>query len=349
MRDRRYHGWASKASIWSLLMAAVCVLSPFGSTAQAIDAATATPQSEKLAEGVRQLFDGGAPRGVADLRAMQSQVQKMTDQLAKCTVGVQVLNAWGSGVIISKDGYVLTAAHVAGKPNREATFVLADGSEVTGKTLGLFRTMDAGLMKITKPGNYPFAEMGNSGGLKDGQWCIAMGHPGGYQKERGAVLRVGRITFLGADAITTDCTLVGGDSGGPLFDMEGHVIGINSRIAGPLTANMHVPVSAFKESWDRLTTGDAWGHLPGHEPYLGVTGKLEAQVAEIASVKTNSPAEKAGIQVGDVVIKFDDKDIADFQALIAAVADCQPNESVKVELRRGEEIVNVRFRLGKRE
>src|SRR5688572_12721069 len=177
--------------------------------------------------------------------------------------------------------------------------------------------MDAGLMKITLPGEYPFAEMGNSTRLKDGQWCVAMGHPGGYQEDRGVVLRLGRITFLGNDAITTDCTLVGGDSGGPLFDMDGHVIGINSRIAGPLTANMHVPVSAFKESWDRLTKGEAWGHLPGHSPYLGVTGKKSTQGAEIASVKSNSPAERAGLKSGDVVIRFDDKEIADFEALIA--------------------------------
>jgi len=346
----RFRDWA-KALV--LLLAAGWFTGFAPGPVGAVDVATATPHAdkEKVAEGLRQLFNGAAPRGVADLRAMQSHVQRITDQLTKCTVGVQVGAAWGSGVIISKDGYVLTAAHVAGRPNRETDveFRLSDGRTVKGKTLGLFRTMDAGLMKIVEPGVYPFAEMGNSNRLKDGQWCLAMGHPGGYQEDRGVVLRVGRITFLGNDAITTDCTLVGGDSGGPLFDMEGHVIGINSRIAGPLTANMHVPVSAFKESWDRLTKGEAWGHLPGHEPYLGVSGKLEAQGAEIASVKSNSPAERGGLKIGDVVLKFDGRDIAKFEDLVAAVAECQPNESVKIQLRRGEEKLDLRFRLGKKE
>jgi serine protease Do len=336
-----------------VLLLAACFTGLDASRARAVDVATPAPHSdkEKLAEGLRQLFDGGAPRGVADLRAMQSHVQRITDQLTRCTVGVQVGNAWGSGVIISKDGYVLTAAHVAGRPNleRDVEFRLSDGRKVKGKTLGLFRTMDAGLMKIVEPGEYPFAEMGNSNRLKDGQWCLAMGHPGGYQEDRGAVLRFGRITLLGNDAITTDCTLVGGDSGGPLFDMEGHVIGINSRIAGPLTANMHVPVSAFQESWDRLTKGEAWGHLPGHEPYLGVTGKRDAQGAEIESVKSNSPAERGGLKSGDVVLKFDGRELSEFKDLVEAVAECQPNESVKVQLRRGEEVLDLRFRLGKKE
>ena len=342
-------------SPWFLGAVAVVLLA--GASLQRVLAADApdTPVStaaiDATTPSLRQLFDGGAPRGLADLRAMQTHVQKLTDQLVKCTVGVQVGAAWGSGVIISKDGYVLTAAHVAGRPNlqTDVTFRLSDGREVAGKTLGLFKTMDAGLMKITVPGEYPFAEMGNSTRLKDGQWCLAMGHPGGYQEDRGAVLRLGRITLLGNDAITTDCTLVGGDSGGPLFDMNGLVIGINSRIAGSLAANMHVPISAFTESWDRLAKGEAWGHLPGHSPYLGVTRNTAASNAEIASVRADSPAERAGLKSGDIVITFDGKEIKDFPALIAAVDECQPNESVKLQLRRGAETVDVRVRLGKRE
>jgi len=315
------------------------------STATTTAAATASAISQSL----RNVLEGAAPVGVTDLRAMQGHVQKLTDQLKKCTVGVQVGPAWGSGVIISKDGYVLTAAHVAGRPNRECKFTLEDGSEVDGKTLGVFRTLDAGLMKITAGGNYPYAEIGNSAKLKYGQWCIAMGHPGGYQSERGSVLRLGQILYADSDAITTNCTLVGGDSGGPLFDMEGRVIGINSRIAERLTSNMHVPVSAYKErdAWDRLVKGDAWGHLPGHDPWLGVGGDDKSKAAKIATVKTGSPAESYGLKPGDVVVAFDDRDIADFTALREAVAACQPNESVVLKVRRGDELKTIRVRLGR--
>jgi S1-C subfamily serine protease len=242
----------------------------------AADTATPSGGVQTLDENLKRVFAGGAPTGVADLRAMQSHVQKLTEQLGKYTVGVTVGQAQGSGVIISKDGFVLTAAHVAGKPNQPVVFTLNDGREVNGKTLGLNKSWDAGLMKIEEAGEYSFAEMGASEALKEGQWCLATGHPGGYQEDRGVVLRVGRVILLPnneSKAITSDCTLVGGDSGGPLFDMEGRVIGINSRIAGQLVANMHVPVSTFKETWERLNKGEAWGHYPGQEPVLGVRGK----------------------------------------------------------------------------
>jgi serine protease Do len=320
--------------------------------AQAAETAAPTPAVQALEENLQRILSGGVPTSVDDLRAMQTHVQKLSDQLEKCTVGVTVGNAQGSGVIISKDGYVLTAAHVAGKPNNRVQFTLSDGREVNGKTLGLNRTMDAGLMKIEDAGEYPFVEMGSSDALKEGQWCLATGHPGGYQSDRGVVLRVGRVLLTPDDltkAITTDCTLVGGDSGGPLFDMSGRVIGINSRIAGSLVANMHVPVSTFKETWERLNKGEAWGHYPGQEPVLGVRGEEGATNAKIAHVFPKSAAAKAGLQVGDIVLKFDGREITTFDDLKDAVflheVDDKP---LKVQVRRGEETIDLEVTLVKR-
>jgi serine protease Do len=214
--------------------------------------------------------------------------------------------------------------------------------------MGLNRSMDSGLMKIDGAADLPFADMGVSDGLKEGQWCLATGHPGGYQSDRAPVLRLGRVLLLDNSAITTDCTLVGGDSGGPLFDMDGKVIGINSRIAGPLTANMHVPVGTFKDTWDRLAKSEAWGHFPGHEPYIGVRGEQGATDAKIASVVPDSPAAKAGLLAGDVVLKIDDLDLTDFSSLSAAVRERQPGDRVKLVVKRGEETKELRIKLGKK-
>jgi serine protease Do len=331
---------------------------PTGGRAGAADTAApaaaqpaVTITAQAIDENLRKILGGGVPVGLADLRAMQTHVQKLTEQLQKCTVGVTVGNAQGSGVIISKDGYVLTAAHVAGKPNNTVIFSLADGRELTGKTLGLNKSMDAGLMKIEDAGEFPFAEMGTSDALKEGQWCLATGHPGGYQEDRGVVLRLGRVLLLPTQetkAITTDCTLVGGDSGGPLFDMDGRVIGINSRIAGQLVANMHVPVGEFKASWERLNKGEAWGHYPGQEPVLGVRGEEGATNAKISLVFPKSPAEKADLRVGDIVVKFDGQDIGTFQELRDAVALHFPNDLVKLQVKRGEELLQIELRLGKK-
>jgi serine protease Do len=153
------------------------------------------------------------------------------------------------------------------------------------------------------------------------------------------------------DAITTGCALVGGDSGGPLFDMDGRVIGINSRIAERLTTNMHVPVNAFQDkgAWNRMVKGDVWGHMPGQTPWLGVQGDENSREAKIAVVTPKSPAEKYELKPGDVIVKFDDREIPSFQALTEAVSECHANESVMLRVRRGEKLVDVRVRLGRRE
>jgi serine protease Do len=246
----------------------------------AADAMPVSAATEASSQRLRDIFGGKPLSGLTDLKAMQEHVRNLTERIKKCTVGVQVGPAWGSGVIVSKDGYVLTAAHVAGRPNQACKVRLSDGKEVSGMTLGLYRTLDAGLMKITDAGEWPHAEIADSRKPGYGQWCVAMGHPGGYQEDRGAVLRLGQVLSVTDDAITTNCTLVGGDSGGPLFDMEGRVIGINSRIAEQFYNNMHVPVSAFRErnAWDRMLKGEAWGHMPGQDPWLGVSGDTEVSV-----------------------------------------------------------------------
>jgi len=118
------------------------------------------------------------------------------------------------------------------------------------------------MMKITTEGKYPFCELGKVSDMKKGTWCIAIGHPGGYKEGRSPVVRVGRILENNSEYVRTDCTLVGGDSGGPLFDMHGRVIGINSRIGQTLTSNMHVPVDTFRDTWGRLAQGDRWDRAP---------------------------------------------------------------------------------------
>jgi serine protease Do len=353
------HWWSSPSAIAVDADAAPAVIAPEAAPA-AIESTVAvatmpTPaeiareEAAKAAakESLEKLFGGATPSNLSDLRTMQDHIRQLTDQLVKTTVGVTVGNAQGSGVIISKDGYVLTAAHVASRPNRDVVFLLSDGRKLKGKTLGLNRSLDSGLMKIDGVDDLPFAEMGKIDGMKLGQWCLATGHPGGYQEDRQAVLRLGRVQWISNDkTIVTDCTLVGGDSGGPLFDMYGRVIGINSRIASDIKANMHVPVSTFSETWDRLTKAEAWGHYPGETPYLGVKGAPEATNAELTEVKPGSPAEKGDLKVGDVVLKFGKKDISDFKSLIDAVQETQPKEKVKVTVQRGEETKELSVEIG---
>src|SRR4029077_2949105 len=190
-------------------------------------------------------------------------------------VGLQVNgkngSSWqGSGVIVREDGYILTAGHVSGDPDSEVTVIFPDGTKLKGKSLGANNSIDSGLVKITKEGKYPFAEMGVSKDVKDGAWCVCIGHPGGYKEGRSPPVRLGRILSHNDNHLTSDCTMVGGDSGGPLFDMDGKVIGINSRIGMTINSNIHVPVDTYRETWDRLAKGEVWGGIRfGNPNYMG--------------------------------------------------------------------------------
>ncbi len=337
-----------------LLFAGLLAAGPMPAVAdEPASAQEANAEIPTLDPRLQRIFDGGAPETVADLRAMQDHVQRLIDRLQKSTVGVRVGPAHGSGVIV-KDNYVLTAGHVNGQPDRGAIFILHDGTAVRGRTLGMDASIDSGLMEITDQGDFPAVEMGDSSKLKRGQWVLALGHPGGFESGRRPVLRLGRILDVEDDAIRTDCTLVGGDSGGPLFDMQGRVIAIHSRIGGPLTANIHVPVNVYKENWDRLAAGEAWGvPLGSGGPYIGVMGDPDSQEARIVQVYSGSPAEKAGVQVGDVIVKFGGETVTNFASLARRVQGTRPGQKVKVEVRRlvdGQETtVELEIEIGRRE
>ena len=332
----------------SFLILAALTLSGLIRHGQGADPAPTAPSAEIMSDGLGKILLGGAPSGVADLKAMQERVRKLTEKLVQCTVGVQVGQAQGSGVIVSKDGYVLTAAHVSGQPGRDVKFLMHDGKEFHGRTLGLNRTLDAGLMKIADAGELPSVEMGLSDALKGGQWCLATGHPGGYQSDRKPVLRLGRVLWSDNSTITTDCTLVGGDSGGPLFDFEGKVIGINSRIAERIDSNMHVPVNTYKETWERMLKGDAWGHLPGNDPYIGIRGIENSKEAKIGRVLPDSPAAKAGIAVGDLISSVNDIAIADFAGFKAIINDHEPGDELRLKIKRGDQDVEIKVKLAKK-
>lgn len=311
-------------------------------------APSAAAVSNGLSAEAAKIFAGGIPRSVADLKLMETAQRQLAEKIIPCTVNVRLGQAQGSGVIVSADGYVLTAAHVANRPNMEIAITFPDGKVVRGKTLGLYRTLDAGLAKITDAGSWPFAEMEIAGAVKEGQWCVGTGHPGGFEPGRKPVLRIGRILAVNEGVLVSDCTLVGGDSGGPLFNAMGKVIGIHSRIGGALTANMHVPVKAFHDSWDRLVSADAWGHLPGQIPYIGVRGETDAPFAKITQVFADTPADKAGLKTGDIVTKFGGEMLTNFDSLSKLVANKQPGERIKLEVRRGDETLVLEIVIGRR-
>lgn len=307
------------------------------------------------------ILQGGEPKSVQDLMLLQKQQTAVADKIKAVTVHIEQGSAQGSGVIITGDGYVLTAAHVAGKPNRDAWIRMPDGKRVRGRTLGMNRYMDAGLVKITdsrsekqevqgqlveKTVPWPHATLGTSAQIQPGHWVIATGHPGGWNKERNAVVRVGRVVETMQSTLVTDCALIGGDSGGPLFDLQGKLVGIHSRIGTDVGDNMHVPIDVFADSWDRMARNEAWGTLPGYKPRIGVSGSETNPEAIITEIVPESPAAQAGIRVGDIIRKFDGTSIRSFQELKNAVDASLPGDRVRVDVERAGKVLELRLVIG---
>jgi serine protease Do len=311
-----------------------------------IDSRPTTAEAEQT-PALDPVFEKVTPTSVADLMAIERHVKKLVDRVTDCTVGIRIGRAAGSGVIVSRDGYVLCAAHVGGRPGRRVTFILPDGREVRGTTLGSNRDLDASLMKITDEGEWPFAEMGKLELVKSGDWCIAVGHPGGFQRNRTPVVRLGRIILARQQVVQTDCVLIGGDSGGPLFDMDGRVVGIHSRIGTSSSWNFHVPISAYHDDWDRLLASDDWG---GDDKgttgaIMGVSGDSHPEGCRITDVAPGLPAHKADIRIDDVITKFDGRSVDGFNGLVELITRKKPGDEVEVDILRGEKSIKKTVKL----
>jgi serine protease Do len=305
---------------------------------------------------VPPVFEKALPEGVQDLKAIQDHVKKIVDRVMPSTVGLQIGQAQGSGVIIDKEGHILTAAHVSGKAGRPVQIILHDGRKLKGVTLGADVGIDSGLIQITDEDvDFPYVGTGRSADLKKGQWVIALGHPGGYQKGRPPVVRVGRVLEATARLLRTDCTLVGGDSGGPLFDMNGKVVGIHSRIGPSITYNIHVPADTYADTWERLAASEVWGspfNILGFgklgQPFLGVRPDPDSKPFKILAVTPDSPAAKAGLRVDDIILKIDDREVRTISEFDAALRTRQPGNQISLEFRRGSEQMSVTVTLAKR-
>ena len=288
----------------------------------------------------------GAPRieSLSDLRALEEKVKAVVKSQTDATISLvsTKLGSSGSGVIVSADGLILTAAHVTAG-SKEMTVIFPDGRQEKAKVLGANDTRDASMAQLIGAGPWPFSEIGNSDELEVGDFVVAMGHPKGFDPTRRPPVRFGRIMTRGEYGfITTDCTVVGGDSGGPLFDLEGRVVGIHSHIASDRKINNHAGISGYLSSWEKMHKGDVWGRLGGidrdeRRPVLGLVLSNENSVMTAVKVPEKSPAYAAGLRVGDVILKVAGEVVDDPTELRDVLIDLEPGDKVGVAAKRGEE------------
>ncbi|BDS08914.1 hypothetical protein NT6N_39540 [Oceaniferula spumae] len=295
-----------------------------------------------------------APATKEDLIAIQNALMESSKRARKATVSISLGQGFGSGVIVSPEGLILTAAHVSAGVDKDLTVIMNDGTEHKAVSMGLIANTDAAMMRITDEGNYPYVEINKENDYKLGHWVFAFGHSGGFDKDRGPVLRLGRIVKDSETTLHTDCKVIGGDSGGPLFDMEGRLIGIHSRVSQTMEENMHVPMREYIKHWDDMKQNKFIGDGPFAKRPVKGSGFIGLGTSDsedgllVGKVGKDTPAEKAGIEAGDIILAMNGKDIADKDTFKSELKEMSEGDKVELKISRKGEEKTIKFRLGKR-
>jgi serine protease Do len=269
----------------------------------------------------------------------------------------------GSGVVISSDGYILTNNHVAADAE-QITVKLADGREFKAKRIGTDQETDLAVIKIEAQG-LAFAKLGNSDALEQGEWVIALGSPFGLEQ----TMTAGIVSATGRDIpgagqfthfIQTDASINPGNSGGPLINMQGEVIGINalifsqtgtsSGIGFAIPSNLANKIYAQLIKSGKVTRGYLGVFLrpvtPALAKAIGYDGTDGAQVQDIT--KEDSPAAKAGLRSGDVIVEFEGKPVKNPAQLTELVADTPVGRPAQLKYVRDGRTQTTTVNLGER-
>ena len=265
----------------------------------------------------------------------------------------------GSGFIISQDGYVITNHHVV-KDADEIVVKLQDRRELIAKVIGSDKRSDIALIKIDAT-DLPTVKMGSSENLKVGEWVLAIGSPFGFEHSVTAGIVSAKGRSLPSDNyvpfIQTDVAINPGNSGGPLFNMQGQVVGVNSQIysrtGGFMGLSFAIPIDVAMKVADQLKSG---GRVA--RGWLGVQiqdvtrelaesfGMKKPQGSLVSKVLPKSPAEEAGIQVGDVITEFNNQEITTSSTLPPMVGMAKIGESFKLKLIRQGHVKEVTVKVG---
>jgi serine protease Do len=264
--------------------------------------------------------------------------------------------ALGSGFIFDPAGYVITNNHVVDGAD-DIKVKHEDGQEIPAKVIGKDPKTDIAVLKLDKEGTYPYISFGDSGKVEIGDWVVAIGNPYGLEHTVTAGILSARGRAIGAgpydDFLQTDASINPGNSGGPLLNLQGEVVGINTMIVyGGNGIGFAIPSSMATKIVDKLRSvgrvdrGWLGVIIQDVSPELAQHfGLDEPRGALVGTVMDDAPASKAGFKPGDIVLKFDGKDIKQFQDLSAFVADTDVGKEVDVVVWRDKKEQNLKVKI----
>jgi serine protease Do len=264
----------------------------------------------------------------------------------------------GSGFIISADGYILTNAHVVANASK-ITVKLTDRREFDGKVIGVDERTDVAVIKIAAKGNLPVVRIGDSSRLRPGQWVLAIGSPFGFENSVTAgVISATARSNVGEGGngyvpfIQSDVAVNPGNSGGPLFNLDGEVVGINSQIysrsGGYEGISFAIPIAVANNVAEQLIKN---GHVSRGR--IGVTiQEVTAATAEnfgldrprgaaVASVESGGPADKAGIEPLDIILSVNGRQIDTSDQLPPLIAEIKPGQAAQLEIWRDKAVKHI--------
>ena len=291
---------------------------------------------------------------VEELKQVQAKVAKVVSRVMPACVSISDGRGAGSGVIVSADGLILTAGHVMTEsPVYE--IILPSGQTVKAKPLGRNLDIDAGMMQIIGDSStvWPHVNIERTKSLSPREWVVSLGHSGGFEIGRTPPVRTGRVLKVDKEQVVSDAVLIGGDSGGPLFNLKGDLVGIHSSIGDTIAENRHVSMPAFLKDWDRMKAGKRWGALPSlanpipvkRRGVIGVRVDLAAPNCKIRIVNSGSSAEDAGVLVGDVVLQFENTRINDGRHLIDVIKRHNAGDVCKIQVLRNSKVIEFEIQL----
>ncbi|MEM1352240.1 MAG: Do family serine endopeptidase [Pseudomonadota bacterium] len=270
-------------------------------------------------------------------------------------------SALGSGFVISEDGYVVTNNHVIEGAD-EIRIEFFNGDELVAEVIGTDPNTDIALLKVEADVPLPFVAFGNSDEARVGDWVIAMGNPlgQGFSVSAGIVSARNReLSGRYDDYIQTDAAINRGNSGGPLFNMDGEVIGVNTAILSPTGGSIGLGFSMASNVVTRVVdqlqefgeTRRGWLGVQIQDVTDDMAEAMGLESTDGAAVNgvLEGPASEAGIQIGDVIITFNGKDVEDTRDLVRQVGNTPVGEAVRVVVRRGDETLTLLVTLGRRE